>query len=156
MYASPSFSFEILPVGEAEVFLNGERVGKTPYRWFVSTQTEFDSSIRVPEWPPAGTRRAAQGRFQTDEGFWTSMEVRIAGGKFPEEGVEDLRRRFPLFHEADHVLFVRAELPGGLVRQGALRLRIPGYRFVHYLPTHLTEESPDLQRWSRALWFERE
>ncbi len=154
LYASPTFTFEILPAGAAEVFLNGERAGKTPFRWFVSPQTEFDPSIPVQEWPPAGTRRAAQGRFRTDEGFWTSMEVRIAGGKYPGEELEELRRRFPLFQADEHVLFVRAELPGQRVVQGALRLRIPGHRFVHYLPTHLTEESPDFQRYSRALWFE--
>ena len=134
---SPTFTLETLS-GSAEVFLNGERVGTTPYRWWVSPQTEFAAGILVEEWPPPGTRLAAQGRFLTDAGVWTSMEVRISDVASP-----------------DSVLYVRADLAGRRV-QGALRLRIPGHRFTPYMPSQVTEDSADFQRWSRALWFDRD
>lgn len=152
--SSPVFTLETRE-GSAEVFINGKLAGSTPHRWSVTPDTVFDPNIPVIEWPPAFGRPAAQGRVLGDGGQWSSMEVWIADGQLAGDALEEFRKRFPQLAPGEHVLFVRAELPGHRL-QGALRVRVPGRRAVSYMPTEITRESPDFQRWSRAIWFDRE
>lgn len=142
MLQSPVFTFRRVEPGDAEIRLNGERVGALPLRWWVSEHTVFDPAIPVPAWPPEDAVPAARGRFRIDAGGWSEMEVYVRRGGAP-------------VGDDGEVFYVRATWPGKTM-QGALRVRVPGARWSSYVPTTLTEESPDAASQGRTLWFERD
>ena len=146
---SPTFYFRGVSGDGGDVYLNGDVAGSMPLRWWVSERTLFDPNVEVVAWPPGVGVPAASGKFRLDAGGWTTMDVYVAHAS------DEVRERYPHLAAGEQLFLVRATWPDR-VMQGALRVRTPGFRWSSYVPTTLTEESPDAATQGRTLWFERD
>jgi hypothetical protein len=130
----PAFTFRTMDHRHAKVFLNGEELSETPCLWTITETIEFDPSIPVAIWPPEKARYA--GATTHPENPAWKAEVYI--GDAPAD---------------EAVVFVDASIQGRSLR-GALRLRVPDYRWIHYDPL-VAPDGEDASRLQRTLWLER-
>jgi hypothetical protein len=118
----------------AKVFLNGEELSETSCLWSITDAIEFDPAIPVTTWPPEKARYA--GSTQHREIPAWKAEVYIADAQAGES-----------------IIYVDASIQGRALR-GALRLRVPDYRWINYDPL-VAPDGEDASRLQRTLWLER-
>jgi hypothetical protein len=128
----------------AKVFLNGEELNEAPCLWTITETIEFDPDIPVASWPPEPARYA--GSTQHPEHKDWNAEIYIG----------DIGKAAPKIADAqpgESVLYVNASIQGRSLR-GALRLRVPDYRWINYDPV-VSPDGDEASRLLRTLWLER-
>ena len=143
--SSPYFYLRTMNHLRAHVFLNGRLSGETTYSWSLNSGTKFDPLIPVGARLP---REATSCGFARGPGAIVSLGI--------AEGVPEKHRHLVT---GEHVLFVDG-MVGGIVRIGAVRLRVVGedgslYRHLLWDPVMGGEEDPNAFRFLRTLWFEQ-
>ena len=140
----PAFTFRTMDHRVAKVFLNGEELSETSCLWTITETIEFDPAIPVASWPPEKARYAGATRHPQNQDWKAEVYIADAGSLVPK--IADAR--------ADEaVIYVDASIQGRALR-GALRLRVPDYRWINYDPL-VAPDGEDASRLQRTLWLER-
>jgi hypothetical protein len=140
----PAFTFRTMDHRAAKVLLNGEELNEAPCLWTVTETIEFDPKITVASWPPQKARYAGSTRHPQNPSWTAELYIGDAGSAVPK--IADA--------QADEfVIYVDASIQDRPLR-GALRLRVPGYRWISYDPL-IAPDSEDASRFQRTLWLER-
>jgi len=140
----PAFSFRTMDHRRAKVFMNGEELSETTCLWTITETIEFDPAIPVASWPPEKARYAGSTQHPQNPDWKAEIYIADAGSLVPR--IADAR--------ADEaVVYVDASIQGRSLR-GALRLRVPDYRWINYDPL-VAPDGEEASRLQRTLWLER-
>jgi hypothetical protein len=140
----PAFTFRTMDHQAVKVKVNGKELNSTPCLWSITGGIEFDPKIAVDKWPPEEARLVGTAQHPESPAF--KAELYIGEGRRHAAKVKDLLPN-------DSVLYVKGMI-GGREIQGAVRLRVDGYRSIDYTPL----EDPDGEHargFLRTIWFER-
>jgi len=140
----PAFTFRTMDHRAAKVFLNGEELNEAPCLWTITETIEFDPGIKVDSWPPEKARYAGSTKHPQNPA-WTA-EVYIANAGLLVPKLADAQPN-------ESVVYVDASIQCRSLR-GALRLRVPDYRWISYDPL-VAPDGEEASRLQRSLWLER-
>jgi len=141
----PAFTLRTMDRAEIKVELNGEPLSTTPCLWSITEAIAFEKDLELPkDDPKAGAKFVGSTELEGTPPSKVDVYVLTDPARLG---------KYPSIRKDEFVVIVDGTI-GGRPVQGALRLRVEGYRYTDYTPLG-NPEGDDASRFLRTIWFER-